>query len=135
MRICERASPTRPELKRHGVSASRKEKASKKIDLAVALPMACCAALQAGKPLTNVHAPIGVGRGLGAELRAAFGPLPMDKPHPDSTFGPAPAEERPNTGCAILYRSPFSYGADDVDEEGGYISQTGRRKKFPSYDY
>jgi hypothetical protein len=76
-----------------------------------------------------------IGRGLGAELRQAFGPLAMDKPFPDSTFGPAPAEERPNTGCAILHRSPFSYGADDGGEEAGdYVSQTGRRRKFPSRD-
>jgi phage terminase large subunit-like protein len=40
-----------------------KEKASKKIDLAVALAMAACAALRAGKPVTNPHAfPVGVGR-------------------------------------------------------------------------
>jgi phage terminase large subunit-like protein len=39
-----------------------KEKASKKIDLAVALAMACCAALQAGKPVTNPHGPVGLGR-------------------------------------------------------------------------
>ncbi len=39
-----------------------KEKASRKIDLCVALSMACCAALQAGKPIANPHAmPVGVG--------------------------------------------------------------------------
>ena len=45
-----------------------KEKASKKIDLAVALAMACCAALQAGKPVTTSALPIGIGRGIGSEL-------------------------------------------------------------------
>ena len=51
-----------------------KEMASKTIDLAVALAMACCAALQAGKPIRNAHAvPIGVGRGLGAECARPLG--------------------------------------------------------------
>jgi hypothetical protein len=62
-----------PEMREHvtnatGVETPRgfriaKEKASRKIDLAVALAMACCAALQAGKPVTNSRAfPVGVGK-------------------------------------------------------------------------
>jgi hypothetical protein len=39
-----------------------KEKTSKKIDLAVALAMACCAAFEAGKPVASYAAPIGVGK-------------------------------------------------------------------------
>jgi phage terminase large subunit-like protein len=52
-----------------------KEKANRKIDLAVALAMACCAALQAGKPLANLNAvPIGVGnRTMAAEAARIFG--------------------------------------------------------------
>jgi phage terminase large subunit-like protein len=113
------------ELKAHitnstGVETARgfrfaKEKASKKIDLAVALAMACCAALQAGKPLTNVHAmPIGVGHGLGAELRRAFGPLAMNTPFPNSTFGSVPEERRPGTGCAMIFG--FDFGDNSEDE-------------------
>jgi hypothetical protein len=41
-----------------------KEKASKKIDLAVALAMACCAALQAGKPAVHPGFPMGVGQSI-----------------------------------------------------------------------
>jgi phage terminase large subunit-like protein len=64
-----------PEIREHvtnatGVETPRgfrlaKEKATKKIDLAVALSMACCAALQAGnpKPFDPRSFPIGVGRG------------------------------------------------------------------------
>jgi phage terminase large subunit-like protein len=60
-----------------------KEKASKKIDLAVALAMACCAALQAGKPVTNPHAlPIGVGRGIGMELKQLPGGSTLGKLNP-----------------------------------------------------
>src|SRR5262249_51202072 len=46
-----------------------KEKASKKIDLAAALAMACCAALQVGKPITTSAIPIGLGHGIGYELK------------------------------------------------------------------
>src|SRR5262249_30192245 len=46
-----------------------KEKSSKKIDLAVALAMACCAALQAGKPVTTSALPVGIGHGIGYELK------------------------------------------------------------------
>ena len=96
--------------------------------------MACCAAVQAGKPVTNPHTPIGVGnRGFGSEIHRLFGST-LRQPLLDSTFGPALDEERPGKGCAEFYRSPFSYGADDDDEEGGYVSRTGRRKKFPSRD-
>jgi hypothetical protein len=73
-----------------------KEKASKKVELAVALAMAVCAALQAGKPLTNPHAvPLGVGnRSIGSEIRRTFGSS-ISQPMLDSTFGPASIEERP----------------------------------------
>ncbi len=81
------------ELRQHvtnatGVETARgfriaKEKASKKIDLAVALAMACCAALQAGKPVTNPHAlPIGVGRGTGMDSKQRPGGSTFDKPNP-----------------------------------------------------
>jgi hypothetical protein len=112
-----------------------KEKASKKVDLAVALAMAVCAALQAGKPLTNPHAvPLGVGnRGIGSEIRRTFGSS-ISQPMLDSTFGPAPIEERPGKGCAALFR--FYWGEDNSEdpEPGAYISQTGRRRNFPSID-
>ena len=39
-----------------------KEKASRKIDLAISLAMACAAALQVGKPLASYAVPIGVGK-------------------------------------------------------------------------
>ena len=73
--------------------------------------------------------PIGVGRGLGAEMRQSFGPLAMDQP---VCGGPLPDEQRPNTGCAVLYR--FGWGPDNSEdpEPGAYVSRTGRRRKFPS---
>jgi phage terminase large subunit-like protein len=64
-----------------------KEKASRKIDPAVALAMACCAALQAGKPVANPRAmPMGVGKGIGHSLRA-FGGSTFGQTPPGSTFG------------------------------------------------
>jgi phage terminase large subunit-like protein len=60
-----------------------KEKTSKKIDLAVALAMAICAALQAGKPVTTSALPIGVGRGalLNSPDRAV-----LNQRNPDSSW-------------------------------------------------
>jgi hypothetical protein len=81
------------------------------------------------KPPMSMHAvPIGVGRSMFAGVADA-----MLQPLSDR---PLSAEERPNTGCAVLIRSPFTYGDGvyDDDENGGYVSQTGRRRKFPSMD-
>jgi hypothetical protein len=64
-------------------------------------------------------------------LREAFGPLATDKPFPDSTFGPAPAEERPNTGCAILYG--FDFGDNSGDEPGGLRFADRAEKEVPEY--
>ena len=85
-----------------------KEKASKKIDLAVALAMACCAALQAGKPLTNSYAvPITVGRSLFGLGRNSA----LRQPLPGSLRA---AEERPGQDEAMLFHSPLSrYDEDD----------------------
>ena len=46
-----------------------------------------------------------------------------------STFGPPLADT--HGGCAELYGVGWG---DNSEEEGGYVSQTGRRKKFPSMD-
>jgi hypothetical protein len=75
--------------------------------------------------------PIGIGTGIGTELRRRFGST-LRQPMLDSTFGLAPEERRPNTGCAALFR--FDFGPDNSQEPGGYVSRTGRRKKFPSID-
>jgi hypothetical protein len=50
--------------------------------------------------------PIGVGK---AQHFGSLRDRAIAQPLPNSTFGPAPAEQRPNTGCAELYHSPFSY--------------------------
>jgi len=63
--------------------------------------------LIASQPQVNPNAvPTGVGRSPWYEPSRDRA---MNQPLPNSTFGPAPAEERPNTGCAELYHSPFSY--------------------------
>ena len=73
--------------------------------------------------------PMGVGRGLGAEMRQSFGPLVMDQP---ISGGPVLDDRRPGKGSAVLYR--FGWGEDNSEdpEPGGYVSRTGRRRKFPS---
>jgi hypothetical protein len=56
-----------------------KEKASRKIDLAVALAMACCAALQAGKPMATRGVPIGVGKVINPFARWPSPPIEMPR--------------------------------------------------------
>ena len=65
--------------------------------------------LIASKPQLSKYAvPIGVGRGIGADLRRSFGPLAMDKP----LNGDLPLdEERPGKGGAWRYR--FYFGSED----------------------
>ena len=62
-------------------------------------------------------------------VRQAFGPLAMDRPFPDSTFGPTPEERRPNTGCAVLYGLNFCDNSED-EIEGDYVSLRGGENNF-----
>jgi phage terminase large subunit-like protein len=83
-----------------------KEKASRKIDLCVALSMACCAALEAGKPITNYTAvPVGVGKSAPsfdkARDRAMNQPFPGDVP---------PEEDGPNKGEHEIFRFHWGWG-------------------------
>lgn len=80
------------------------------------------------RPMSRNAIPLGIGRGIGAEMRQAFGPLAM---HTFDWVRPLPDERRPGKGCSELYR--FDFG-DNSEEEGGYVSQTGWRKRFPSMD-
>ena len=106
-----------PELREHIVNAVGietpkgvrmvKGKQSKKIDAAIALAMALCGALEGGRPVSNPNAlPLGVGRGIGADLRQTFGST-LAQPFPNSTFGPTAPEERPGKGGAWLYGFNF----------------------------
>jgi hypothetical protein len=128
-----------PQMKEHvtnatGVETARgyrlaKEKASKKIDLAVALAMACCAALQAGKPLIfdGCSVPTGVGRGFGAELQ--------EFNRSDPTYGRSPWD--------VGWPSRLSQGIpikdyDEVDDGGGEsegnpYSRENRRRGLHEY--
>jgi phage terminase large subunit-like protein len=86
-----------------------KEKASKKIDLAVALAMACCAALQAGRPVTNVNAvPIAVGEGIGKEIAKSVGSW-RDLPNPFSV----PDDDEVRPGMPGYYRVQGGYVYDE----------------------
>jgi hypothetical protein len=85
-----------------------KEKATKKIDLAVALAMACCAALQEGMPLTSPGMPTGVGNnGIGADIARTFG----------SALSPLPSDERRSSakGGAWLFQTGRAFGTYDDD--------------------
>jgi phage terminase large subunit-like protein len=104
-----------PQLKEHvtnatGVETARgyriaKDKASKKIDLAVALAMAICAAIEAGKPVTDVRAlPTSVGKGIGYEIRQAG--LGCDD------RGPFDRSSRLSVGI----RTHWNYNGDDYDD-------------------
>lgn len=82
-------------------------------------------------PINKYATPIGVGRGIGSEIRRAFGST-LSQPLLDSTFGPA-AEERPGTARAELCR--FDFGDNSQDPiPGGYISRTLGTNEFLSRD-
>jgi hypothetical protein len=72
------------------------------------------------KPQASKHAfPLGVGRGIGTDLRRSFGPLAMDKP---ISGGLPPDEERAGKGGAWLFR--FDWGDNSDDDESTYVSRT-----------
>jgi phage terminase large subunit-like protein len=127
------------ELRQHvtnatGIETARgfriaKEKASKKIDLAVALAMAVCAALQAGKPVTNPHAiPVGVGRGMGTlirrEIGSSFGPHGSVYEPPRAHGIPVPVGVG-STGISLGGSDPL-----DTDEPPAFVREVYRLKFY-----
>jgi phage terminase large subunit-like protein len=93
-----------------------KDKASKKIDLAVALAMACCAALQAGKPMVSPGAvPVGVGnQTIANEMRRLGISSTWDQPGP---FKELPDDENLDDDQPGLRRGRHGlFGVYEYDE-------------------
>jgi phage terminase large subunit-like protein len=88
-----------------------KEKASRKIDLAVALAMSVCAALEAGKPTTSTNAvPLGVGKSQffgDPRNRAMLQPLPMSTMRGELTEEEDPPPE--HEGWHGVFRYPWAW--------------------------